>query len=339
MAEGSRPRRGGGVRLDKVVDLEFVKSVPGILLAVQAVCSLLALILAGSWQGSYTGSHTFFLLVMAPSFFASLSLLISRAIGLDELLNKQIPWDILLAGHSALGFVFVLIASCLMVEAAQAVSALKAAGVFGLFAWNSLLVGVAVHGRPVLRQLRGGGGLSPQTATVSSRRSQDPEAQNDDSDSGDEWSDDEASMQGGDGGVTFVGQRSRPLSTVEVSNVAPASPRAKRMSAVYDPTTGMWAPAPAPPSSWAPPPAPPYAPPPAPASGPVHKWAPDPAPTPVTSQTWSPAPAPADPWDTDAPPTSTEASVPAFQQMEAGAPEAAEPASVENGSSAEPPVP
>jgi len=298
MARGRGGR--GGVRLEKVLDFNFLKSVPAVLLAVQAVCSLLALILAGSWQGDHTGSHTFFLLVMTPTFLASFSLLVCRAISLDDLLNREIPWDMLLAGHSLAGFVLVLIASCLMVEAAKAVSVLKAAGVFGLFAWNSLLVGSLLHGRPLLVRLRGGAGPATHSATVTPG-GQDAEAQ----DSSDEWSDDEASTQGG---VTFVGQRPRPQSYAEVSNVVPGSPsRAKRMSAVYDPSTGTWAPSAAPGDSWAP--------------APKTKWAPDPAPAPATAQTWAPAPvdawdsapAPENGWDVPPAPVGTESVTPASE--------------------------
>lgn len=219
METGSRKKKGrrateGPQRatFSTVFDGTFFKTVTGILLVVQVVSCFLGMVLGASWRGSYTGGHVFFLIVIVLTFLCGLLLLAARAIRLDDLMLRNVDWNIVFGFYSVPSALLVLIASCVMVEAAKAVSALKAAGVFGLFAWNALFGMSLLHGRTLLKLMRQNK-LPTATATVvPGVETTSPPSD----ESSDEWSDD---YEGGDvaegdaeAGVTLKQATLRPPS-------------------------------------------------------------------------------------------------------------------------------
>jgi len=223
----------------KILDLPFLFSVPAVLLALQSVFCFLGMVVASSWYGGSFAARSFFIFIMFVAFISSLSLLATRAIKLHDLIKRDIPWEYVMAGYSAVAMFFVLIASSVMVEKALAVSSLKAAGIFGLFAWNALVVGCVVHGRDAYLRYRQYSLPTAQAAEVHSAQSSRHQSPNSDFSSSPSR-DTSHPPQRGDYIMHEVPLPVKPPSydVVTPSEIA----NSKRSSAIYSPTTETWQP-------------------------------------------------------------------------------------------------
>ena len=61
------------------------------------VCCFFGFVISVAWQGYYSGGHKFFVFMSFVTFMGCLVMLTTRAIKLDDLLNRDINWVLMVS--------------------------------------------------------------------------------------------------------------------------------------------------------------------------------------------------------------------------------------------------
>ncbi|KAF2349768.1 Marvel domain [Trinorchestia longiramus] len=212
------------------VDYKFLKSPTGILFLVQIACSLLAVVLAGSWRGLFSAGHVLFVMADIAILLCSSAVFVARLVKLDDILSRNIIWPIIFACYSGPAALLAVVFSCVMVAAAKGSSVLKAAGVFGLFTWNALLICFLLHFKPLLDKRQ------QQQRRMSHDSSGVP--RDEESEASDDWSDEEESQNRRTAEVALTMVTVRPPSvSIPVVTCAMETHSSRTTPAVYATTT------------------------------------------------------------------------------------------------------
>ncbi|XP_050727973.1 CKLF-like MARVEL transmembrane domain-containing protein 4 isoform X2 [Eriocheir sinensis] len=125
-------------------DFSYLRKLPGALILVQLVCAFLGFTLAaaGSAVWRVRRGHAFFTFVSFMSMLSCVCWVAVRVFQLEALFKREINWNVVGLVYNGLNAFFLMVASCLMVEAASSARTLRAAGVFGFLGFSAFLSGL-----------------------------------------------------------------------------------------------------------------------------------------------------------------------------------------------------
>ncbi|KAK8380742.1 hypothetical protein O3P69_007990 [Scylla paramamosain] len=183
----------------------YLIKLPGVLILVQNICCTLAFVLgiSGAMKWRVGRGHGFFIFVVFLSMLSCNTWLMVRVLHLDSMFKRKVNWNIAGLVHNGINAIFVMVASCVILETASGARPLRAAGVFGFLGFSAFLAGLIWEA--IIWRTKRDSEVGLQSATVirglEREQSQDSEQ-----------SDGVAAMEDEEG-VSFVGIKPRPVSS------------------------------------------------------------------------------------------------------------------------------
>ncbi|XP_045109245.1 CKLF-like MARVEL transmembrane domain-containing protein 4 [Portunus trituberculatus] len=186
-------------------DCSYLFKLPGAFILVQNICCTFAFLLAisGAMKWRVGRGHGFFVFVAFLSMLSCDVWLAVRVLRLDSMFKKKLNWNIAGLVHNGINALFMMVASCVLLEAASEARPLRAAGVFGFLGFSAFLAGLIWEA--IIWRTKRDSETEFQTATVIRGVEREP-SQDSEGSIGVAATEDEES-------VSFVGIKPRPVSS------------------------------------------------------------------------------------------------------------------------------